>query len=97
VAHPRDQHRRRGPHLHRGGALRRRDRPAAEPAGIPEVAPECLQLEADDFIPSGGSFEFVEGEEEDAASVAQGSDHVEKERYQCCIHPWMKTLFLVRE
>lgn len=67
-------------------------------AGTPDVAPECLQLGADDFLSPGGSFTFVEGEEEDAsAAAAPESDHVEKERYQCCIHPWMRSLFLVSE
>jgi plastocyanin len=45
----------------------------------PIVAPECNALLAGDFIPSGGS-------------------HVDElhdpgtELYQCCIHPWMRTV-----
>jgi hypothetical protein len=47
-------------------------------SGNPTVAPECLALEADDFIAPGGS---------------DSDDKVEDgtELYQCCIHPWMRT------
>ena len=46
-------------------------------SGNPEVAPECLALAPDDFIPPGGS---------------DSDDKVESgtENYQCCIHPWMR-------
>jgi hypothetical protein len=47
-------------------------------SGNPVVAPECLALEADDFIAPGGS------DSDDA--VEDGT-----ELYQCCIHPWMRT------
>lgn len=46
-------------------------------SGNPVPAPECLGLEADDFVPPGGTY----------------SDEVEEagtEIYQCCIHPWMR-------
>ncbi|HEX8906067.1 MAG TPA: hypothetical protein VF771_14565 [Longimicrobiaceae bacterium] len=46
-------------------------------SGNTEVAPECNSLDADDFIPAGGTY----SEEEDEAGV---------EKYQCCIHPWMR-------
>lgn len=45
--------------------------------GLSTVAPECQQLQAGDFLPPGAS----SSEEEDEASV---------EKYQCCIHPWMR-------
>jgi plastocyanin len=47
-------------------------------SGNPVPAPECLDLDADDFVPPGGTYE----------------DEVEEEGtelYQCCIHPWMRT------
>lgn len=47
------------------------------------VAPECLALEPDDFVPPGGSY----------------SDDVEEagdELYQCCIHPWMRAIVHAR-
>ncbi|HTK49003.1 MAG TPA: hypothetical protein VL328_13595 [Gemmatimonadaceae bacterium] len=49
-------------------------------SGNTQVAPECLALEADDFIPPGGF---------------DADDEVEEpgtELYQCCIHPWMRTV-----
>jgi hypothetical protein len=48
-------------------------------SGTPVPAPECLALAAGDFVPPGGTF----------------TDEVEEvgtERYQCCIHPWMRTV-----
>ena len=46
-------------------------------SGNTTVAPECLALAPDDFIPPGGS---------------DSDDEVEAgtEKYQCCIHPWMR-------
>ena len=46
-------------------------------SGNTTVAPECLALAPDDFIPPGGS---------------DSDDEVESgtEKYQCCIHPWMR-------
>lgn len=49
-------------------------------SGNTEVAPECLALEPDDFIPPGGNDADDEVEE------------VGTEMYQCCIHPWMRTV-----
>lgn len=45
--------------------------------GLTTVAPECTQLAASDFLAPGASSR----EEEDEAGV---------EKYQCCIHPWMR-------
>jgi len=45
--------------------------------GLTEVAPECSQLQPRDFLAPGASSR----EEEEAAGV---------EKYQCCIHPWMR-------
>jgi len=47
-------------------------------------APECLALEPSDFIPPGGSSDSDTADE-------QGS-----ELYQCCIHPWMRTVVTVK-
>jgi len=52
-------------------------------SGNTEVAPECQALAPSDFIPPGGT----------------RSDEVETtgtERYQCCIHPWMRTTVTAR-
>ena len=48
-----------------------------ELAGVPNVAPECLSLAAGDFVAPGGTFTDTEDEEGN-------------EKYQCCIHPWMR-------
>jgi hypothetical protein len=45
--------------------------------GLTTIAPECQQLAAGDFIAPGGSSRETEHE----AGV---------EKYQCCIHPWMR-------
>ena len=45
--------------------------------GLTEVAPECTQLKTKDFLAPGAS----SSEEEKDAGV---------EKYQCCIHPWMR-------
>ena len=48
-----------------------------------QVAPECQSLAPSDFIPPGGT----------------ASDEVEEagtERYQCCIHPWMRAVVTAR-
>jgi plastocyanin len=46
--------------------------------GNPVVAPECQALAPADFIPPGGS-------------TTDDVDEVGSEKYQCCIHPWMRT------
>jgi hypothetical protein len=48
-----------------------------ELAGVPNVAPECLALAPGDFVAPGQTFTETEDEEGD-------------EKYQCCIHPWMR-------
>ena len=54
-----------------------------ERMGLTTVAPECNQLSPAAFIPAGGA---SEGETEDEAGV---------EKYQCCIHPWMRTVVTI--
>ena len=52
-------------------------------SGDTDVAPECLALAPSDFIAAGGT----------------ATDEVETtgtERYQCCIHPWMRTTVTAR-
>ena len=53
-------------------------------ARLPQVAPECLTLAPDDFIAAGHT--FTEEIEEEGV-----------EKYQCCIHPWMRLTVSVRE
>jgi hypothetical protein len=48
-----------------------------ELAHLPNVAPECLALGADDFVAPGQTFH-------------EGIESDEEEKYQCCIHPWMR-------
>lgn len=48
-----------------------------ELAHAPNVAPECAALEADDFVPPGGTYSDV-------------VDHSGSVKFQCCIHPWMR-------
>ena len=55
-----------------------------ELTGETAVAPECTQLQPQDFIAPGGST----SEEEEEAGV---------ERYQCCIHPWMRAEVRIAE
>jgi hypothetical protein len=45
--------------------------------GLTTVAPECNQLAPGDFLPPGSSSSELE---EEAGT----------EKYQCCIHPWMR-------
>jgi hypothetical protein len=47
-------------------------------SGTPVPAPECLALQPQDFIAPGA---LSEDEEIEDPGV---------ERYQCCIHPWMR-------
>jgi hypothetical protein len=46
-------------------------------SGTPVPAPECLALSQSDFIPAGG---------QTTHTFAPGGS----EKYQCCIHPWMR-------
>jgi hypothetical protein len=50
----------------------------------PVIAPECAHLEGDDFVPPGGVYK----EEEPLEPGEQ--------RFQCCIHPWMRTTVRVK-
>jgi hypothetical protein len=47
--------------------------------GEETVAPECMALQPTDFIAAGGTSR----EKEEKEGV---------EKYQCCIHPWMRTV-----
>ena len=49
--------------------------------GTPDVAPECIAETV--FVPPGGS---------DSESL----DQVGELKFQCCIHPWMRTTVLVK-
>ena len=46
-------------------------------AGVPDEAPECKALEADDHVAPGGIY----------TEAIEDAGH---EKYQCCIHPWMR-------
>lgn len=46
-------------------------------SGTPDVAPECAALGEHDFVPSGGRF-------------GGPLDQAGTQRFQCCIHPWMR-------
>jgi len=48
-------------------------------------APECLNLEEDDMVASGGKYLIEAGE------LADVTDASGIARVQCCIHPWMRT------
>jgi hypothetical protein len=52
-------------------------------SGNPVVAQECLTLEDDDFVASGGKY-LIESEQ--LSEVADNGIA----RVQCCIHPWMR-------
>jgi plastocyanin len=52
--------------------------------GLTEVAPECTQLAGKDFLAPGAS----SSEKEEEAGV---------EKYQCCIHPWMRAQVRIAE
>jgi hypothetical protein len=52
-------------------------------SGNPNIAPECTRLDADDFVPPGGTYE------EEVGSAAT-------QLFQCCIHPWMRTVVHTR-
>lgn len=52
-------------------------------SGTPTVAPECTRLEPEDFVPPGGI--FTEAIDTDGTL-----------EFQCCIHPWMRTIVHVK-
>ena len=53
-------------------------------SGNPTPAPECLALRDEDFIVPG------------ASSEPDTADQAGTELYQCCIHPWMRTVVHVK-
>jgi plastocyanin len=55
-----------------------------ELTGLTTIAPECGRLTASDFLAPGAS----SSEEEEEAGV---------EKYQCCIHPWMRAQVRITE
>lgn len=57
-------------------------------SGNPVPAPECLNIPALVFIPAGGT---EEGPTAGSAELPVGSH-----KYQCCIHPWMRTVIDVQ-
>ena len=56
-----------------------------ELSGNDEVAPECNQLTPEDFVEARGRFAIPGG------TLPRGIT-----RFQCCIHPWMRTTVEVR-
>ena len=54
-------------------------------SGNPTEAPECAQLAAGDFVAAGTTF---------TSDVATAAD-IGTEKYQCCIHPWMRAVVTV--
>ena len=56
-------------------------------SGNPVPAPECLNIPALVFIPAGGT---EEGPTAGTAGLPVGVT-----RFQCCIHPWMRTVIEV--
>jgi hypothetical protein len=56
-------------------------------SGNPVPAPECLNFPAIDFIPAGAT---VEGPTAGSSDLPVGVS-----RFQCCIHPWMRTVIEV--
>jgi len=58
-------------------------------SGNPVPAPECLNLGSIVFIPAGGT---------EVGPTAGSSDlPVGTHRFQCCIHPWMRTVVEVAD
>ena len=58
-------------------------------SGNPVPAPECLNFGAIVFIPAGGS---EEGPTAGSSDLPVGSH-----KFQCCIHPWMRTVIEVAD
>lgn len=56
-------------------------------SGNPVPAPECLNFGAIVFIPAGAS--------EDGPTAGSAGLPVGTSRFQCCIHPWMRTVIEV--
>lgn len=55
-------------------------------SGNPTEAPECAQLTAADFVAPGATF---------TTDVETAAD-VGTEKYQCCIHPWMRAVVTIK-
>ena len=53
-------------------------------SGNPVPAPECLNLGALTFIPPGATV--------DGPTAGRGEMPIGLSRFQCCIHPWMRTV-----
>ena len=53
-------------------------------SGNPVPAPECLNFGAINFIPAGGV--------EEGPTAGSSTMPVGISRFQCCIHPWMRTV-----
>ena len=58
-------------------------------SGNPVPAPECLNFGAITFIPAGAS---EEGPTAGSSDLPVGTN-----RFQCCIHPWMRTVIEVAD
>ena len=48
-------------------------------SGNPVAAPECLNLDEDDFVAPGATYE-------------EDLEEAGTQYFQCCIHPWMRTV-----
>lgn len=57
-------------------------------SGNPKVAPECTRLAPADFVAPGGRFRIATGP---GGTLAPG-----RHRFECCIHPWMRSVAMVR-
>jgi hypothetical protein len=53
-------------------------------SGNPVPAPECLNFAGIVFIPAGAT--------EDGPTAGSSDMPVGRNRFQCCIHPWMRTI-----
>ena len=58
-------------------------------SGNPVPAPECLNFGSITFIPAGGT--------EDGPTAGSGELPVGTHKFQCCIHPWMRTVIEVHD
>ena len=58
-------------------------------SGNPVPAPECLNFAGIVFIPAGGT--------EEGPTAGSSDLPVGTHRFQCCIHPWMRTVIEVQE
>ena len=58
-------------------------------SGNPVPAPECLNFGTIVFIPAGGT--------EDGPTAGSSDLPVGTNRFQCCIHPWMRTVIEVAD